>query len=164
MIFENLREVVKGMTVYARPKNKKRWIERGFRRMDTRCPEVLYNYWLKKLEAREDQAIALYNQALATYQQMLRNRAQGLGHQVKSAAVAAGKFIKSGMATVSEAQLEERMNICRACPEWDATAFANTGKCKLCGCATKAKLRMATEKCPINKWLPTIDASAQVSQ
>jgi hypothetical protein len=164
MIFENLREVVKGMTVYARPKTKKRWIERGFMRMDTRCPEVLYNYWLRKLEAREDKAIALYNQALVAYQHMLRKKAESLGNQVKSVATAAGKFIKSGMATVTEEQLAERMNICKSCPEWDSAAFAGTGKCKLCGCATKAKLRMATEKCPINKWLPTVDSNAPAPQ
>ena len=46
----------------------------------------------------------------------------------------------------------ERKAICRACPEWDACALNGTGRCKKCGCSTWAKLRMATEKCPIGKW------------
>jgi hypothetical protein len=27
-----------------------------------------------------------------------------------------------------------------------------TGRCSKCGCSTWAKLRMASEKCPIDKW------------
>ena len=48
--------------------------------------------------------------------------------------------------------LATRQDICRACPEWDATALNSTGRCRKCGCSTWAKLRMATEKCPIGKW------------
>ena len=40
----------------------------------------------------------------------------------------------------------------RACPEWDAAALNGTGRCRKCGCSTWAKLRMATERCPIGKW------------
>jgi hypothetical protein len=48
--------------------------------------------------------------------------------------------------------LATREATCRECPEWDATALNKTGKCRKCGCSTWAKLRMATEKCPLEKW------------
>ena len=41
---------------------------------------------------------------------------------------------------------------CRACPEWDATALNATGRCRKCGCSTWAKIRMASESCPLGKW------------
>lgn len=55
--------------------------------------------------------------------------------------------------------LEERFEVCRACPEWDANGLAGTGRCKKCGCSTQAKLRMATEKCPLDKWGPVTSSS-----
>jgi hypothetical protein len=48
--------------------------------------------------------------------------------------------------------LAAREATCRACPEWDATALNNTGRCRKCGCSTWAKIRMATERCPLGKW------------
>jgi hypothetical protein len=48
--------------------------------------------------------------------------------------------------------LATREATCRACPEWDDTAINSTGRCKICKCSTWAKLRMATEQCPIGKW------------
>ena len=48
--------------------------------------------------------------------------------------------------------LEERENICHSCDQWDSQAINGTGRCKKCGCSTWAKLRMATERCPLGKW------------
>jgi hypothetical protein len=45
-----------------------------------------------------------------------------------------------------------RLETCKGCEFWDETGFAKTGRCEKCGCSTQAKLRMATEKCPIGKW------------
>jgi hypothetical protein len=54
---------------------------------------------------------------------------------------------------VSEPELfTQRITICKGCEFWDESGFVNTGRCKKCGCSTQAKLRMATEKCPIGKW------------
>ena len=72
--------------------------------------------------------------------------------QIKSVSLAIGRFAKSGFTTVEPEVLEQRLNICKSCDLWDPTAFLNTGRCKKCGCSTQAKLRMATEKCPIGKW------------
>ena len=65
---------------------------------------------------------------------------------------AAHRFARGGFATTPPEALAQREAICRACPEWDAQALNGTGRCRKCGCSTWAKLRMATEKCPLGKW------------
>jgi len=65
---------------------------------------------------------------------------------------AASKFARSGFATTPPEILAARESTCRACPEWDAAALNGTGRCRKCGCSTWAKLRMATEACPLGKW------------
>jgi hypothetical protein len=81
-------------------------------------------------------------------QEILKRRAQMLarfGH-------AAHRFARAGFATTPPEILASREATCRACPEWDAQALNATGRCRKCGCSTWAKLRMATEACPIGKW------------
>jgi hypothetical protein len=58
----------------------------------------------------------------------------------------------SGFSATPPDILAEREATCHACTEWDAAALNNTGRCRKCGCSTWAKLRMATERCPIGKW------------
>lgn len=58
----------------------------------------------------------------------------------------------SGFSPTPPDILATRKATCRACPEWDAAALNGTGRCRKCGCSTWAKLRMATERCPIGKW------------
>jgi hypothetical protein len=65
---------------------------------------------------------------------------------------ATGRFASSGFQTTPPEALATREATCRACPEWDAAALNATGRCRKCGCATWAKLRMATERCPLGKW------------
>ena len=50
-------------------------------------------------------------------------------------------------------EVEKRKAICLACPQWDATAFNNLGKCKICGCSS-GKWYIPSSKCPDNppKW------------
>jgi hypothetical protein len=64
----------------------------------------------------------------------------------------ATSFARSGFATTPPEILAEREATCRACDQWDAAALNGTGRCRKCGCSTWAKLRMATEACPIGKW------------
>jgi len=66
--------------------------------------------------------------------------------------LSAHRFARAGFATTPPEALATREATCRACPEWDATALNNTGRCRKCGCSTWAKLRMATEVCPLGKW------------
>jgi hypothetical protein len=75
---------------------------------------------------------------------------------VKNVGKAAVKSAKSGFKMVTASQYEERTNICKSCEFWNPKAFYNTGQCVKCGCSTKAKLKLATEKCPVGKWFPTV--------
>lgn len=43
---------------------------------------------------------------------------------------------------------EERMSICRACPEF----ISLTTQCKECGCIMKAKTTLKIAECPLGKW------------
>jgi hypothetical protein len=61
-------------------------------------------------------------------------------------------WVKGGFQTTSDAALNKRLEICQGCDFWDAQGFSHTGRCKKCGCSTWAKLRLATERCPIGKW------------
>jgi hypothetical protein len=74
--------------------------------------------------------------------------------QVASASKSLFKWASSGMKNVSAEELDRRRAICAGCEFWDVQAFQGTGRCQKCGCSTWAKLRMATEKCPIDKWGP----------
>ncbi len=78
---------------------------------------------------------------LPTAREMLSN----FGH-------AAHRFIRHGAPTTPPEALSTREATCRACFEWDAAALNGTGRCRKCGCSTWAKLRMATESCPLGKW------------
>jgi hypothetical protein len=71
---------------------------------------------------------------------------------LKNFARSASTFIKYKKPIVSSQELNFRMQLCKACEWWDAQALKGTGRCKKCGCSTWAKLRMATERCPIGKW------------
>lgn len=75
-----------------------------------------------------------------------------LSDMLRSASRSAINFTRSGFPTVTSDVLELRLETCKGCEFWDETGFAKTGRCKKCGCSTQAKLRMATEKCPIGKW------------
>ena len=66
--------------------------------------------------------------------------------------LSAANFAASGFSTTPSEALAAREATCRTCPEWDAAALIATGRCRKCGCSTWAKLRMATERCPVGKW------------
>lgn len=62
------------------------------------------------------------------------------------------RFASNGFSITPPDILATREATCRACDQWDATALNATGRCRKCGCSTWAKLRMATERCPLGKW------------
>ena len=74
------------------------------------------------------------------------------------------RWAKSGMQTVTTEQFYSRVEVCKGCEFWEGSGFAGTGRCKKCGCSTQAKLRMATEKCPIDKWGPVTPSSPEQQQ
>jgi hypothetical protein len=69
-----------------------------------------------------------------------------------SAIKAAADWTKSGFPIPDPETFNARLETCKGCEFWDESGFAKTGRCRKCGCSTQAKLRMATEKCPIGKW------------
>lgn len=64
--------------------------------------------------------------------------------QAVTAIKAAVKFAASGFKTVDDERYERRLEICKACPLFDAAQ----NRCKSCGCYTASKLKMASESCP----------------
>ena len=90
-----------------------------------------------------------------TYEEFLAKMPEDLREkhaQMRSAINAGHRFARAGFATTPPEALATREATCRACPEWDAQALNSTGRCRKCGCSTWAKLRMATERCPVGKW------------
>jgi hypothetical protein len=77
---------------------------------------------------------------------------QTLPNKLSRLAKSTTNWVKEGMPVADEKTLNARLEICKGCEFWDESGFVNTGRCKKCGCSTQAKLRMATEKCPIGKW------------
>ena len=81
----------------------------------------------------------------------------GLLTQAKNAAAAAGRAMTAAATnqpvTVPDAEFQRRMTICAACEFLDKS----TQRCGKCGCYVAAavigKARLATEKCPINRWV-----------
>jgi len=81
-----------------------------------------------------------------------RNRLPSPVEMATSLVRSAGKFARSGFASTDAETLATREATCKACTEWDAAAINGTGRCRKCGCSTWAKLRMASEKCPLGNW------------
>jgi hypothetical protein len=72
--------------------------------------------------------------------------------QAATATAALAKWAAQGLPIATPEQVEARKAICAGCEFWESSAFNNTGRCLKCGCSTWAKLQLATEKCPIDKW------------
>ena len=70
----------------------------------------------------------------------------GLLRMAVSATKAMMKFIGSGLKTTAPDIQQNRLATCQACEH-------HTGlRCRICGCFTNVKTRMAHEQCPIGKW------------
>jgi hypothetical protein len=72
--------------------------------------------------------------------------------QAATATAALARWAAQGLPLATPEQVEARKAICAGCEFWESSAFNNTGRCQKCGCSTWAKLQLATEKCPIDKW------------
>jgi len=64
-------------------------------------------------------------------------------------------WARQGFPISEHARYISRRAACATCIHWEGKRWFGSGKCKLCGCATAIKLRMASEKCPANppRWL-----------
>ena len=70
-----------------------------------------------------------------------------MGHSLFSSAV---NFLASGKPLVNEAQAAARLAFCVICTNFDEGVLG--GRCLHCGCLTFAKLRLASERCPLGIW------------
>ncbi len=74
------------------------------------------------------------------------NSGPGLLRMAMSATKAMATFVGSGMKTTPPDLQQKRIQTCGACEH-------HTGmRCKICGCFTHVKIKMAHEDCPIGKW------------
>ena len=58
------------------------------------------------------------------------------------------KMLKGEKLAASSAIAEKRITVCNECPKF----MKDHGRCSLCGCFLKAKIKIASESCPIGKW------------
>jgi hypothetical protein len=77
-----------------------------------------------------------------------------LGKQAANLAGAMGRVVVAAATgqsvAVGDEERDRRLDICRACPEYDAA----NDRCRKCGCVGKWKAKLATEHCPLDppKW------------
>jgi len=74
------------------------------------------------------------------------NSGPGLLRMALTAVKSVGRFIGSGLKTVSSATQQKRLRTCAMCEH-------HTGvRCQICGCFTSVKAWLPHEDCPIGKW------------
>ena len=121
-----------------------------------------YKRVIKEIHEGEAHRVVVEKELVEFYKNQKTSEPPNIATMAKTFTNSMGDWIRSGFSVVTEEQLQKRLEICSGCEFWDKSAFVGTGKCKKCGCSTQAKLRLATEKCPIDKWLP-IEKEEQVN-
>lgn len=75
----------------------------------------------------------------------------GIASQLASAAAAAGSAMRAAMrgdqVWASEQVRARRLAECDACPN-----VRSDWRCSQCGCYLPAKVKLATESCPVGRW------------
>ena len=147
---ENLRPIVYALTLQDRPKKRDKWLSRGFAIVNSRN-DFLFRYWHCRLGKNKKEDMDLYNVVLSRYNQEKIKR-PSIAKMVKSLSKSSVNWILDGMKKTPDDVIDIRKRICINCEFWDGESFNKSGRCKKCGCSTWAKLRMATERCPLGKW------------
>jgi hypothetical protein len=161
------------LTLYGKSEKKQQdWIDKGFNKISQ---DRLVEYWKKRIDQNEEDK----HLACVMAQEMAKNNGRPVRimgdlpelisessvNDVKpvyppakrmatSLAQSVTQWVKNGFKLTPEDKLQERLDICKGCEFWDKEALGGTGRCRKCGCSTQAKLRLAHEKCPIDKWGP----------
>jgi hypothetical protein len=76
------------------------------------------------------------------------NQLPSTTQMAKNLAKATKDHVKSGLKTVGEDEIKQRLEICGDCEHY----IPHSARCKLCGCFTKFKAKLKSGGCPINKW------------
>jgi hypothetical protein len=121
-------------------------------------PNCLADYWRKQFFTNPETKKIICE----TWEDFLKknnekNKYPSLGTMLQSFTESVTEWAKKGFKVVNEKQFNDRLNICKGCELWDKEALGGSGRCTQCGCSTQAKLRIATEKCPVDKWGPVIN-------
>ena len=146
------------LTLRVRPRMRQQWIERGFKRIWRRGGDALYRYWEARLKV-DSAARAAFDAMLGGQEaQVPVSRPKGSypspARMAANLASSMAKWVAAGMTVVNAEQFDMRLAVCRGCEKWDGEALAGLGRCQECGCSTQAKLRLATEQCPLGRWFP----------
>jgi len=107
----------------------------------------LSELYLKNMEARKE--------VVKVIQQMQKEKDDiPIWKKAVNFAKSAGKWLASGAKFVPDEVKAKRLFICQHCSQ-----FTKQGTCShvSCGCQMNSKVSMASEKCPVNKWLPYED-------
>ncbi len=78
----------------------------------------------------------------------LPSKGEMASNLLKSIKKAGKSFLKGEKLAASSAIAEKRITICNECPKF----MKDSARCSLCGCFLKAKIKIASETCPIGKW------------
>jgi len=162
------------ITLKARRNKAKLWIDKGFKKYpykkmveywknrydkneaNTNFINLIWKEWLEKRGFNSKNDIPFDNQGRPILPRLGPNQPANYPPartMVKNFANSLIEWTKKGFKVVNEEQFNERLNICKGCDLFDKEALRGAGRCMACGCATQAKLRIATEKCPKDKWL-----------
>lgn len=153
MQLDRLDKIIYALTLADRPLKRHLWLAKGFQRFNAK-PGSLLRYWERRLSKGAFEDMQLYHSTLAKYiaatapTEPQRHKKEMAGSALNSAA----GWIRSGLKLAPADVVEFRHNTCRSCEFWDASALRNTGRCTKCGCSTWAKIKMATESCPVGHW------------
>ena len=162
---DELRPIIYALTLKDRPDKREKWLSRGFKITNHR-PEFLFSYWDCRLQKGDSADLEMYSSVLTKYKkykefenmnpapivQAVPIPMPTAKEMVESATNAITNWAKSGMKVATELQVQTRKSICMGCQFWDAQALKGSGRCRKCGCSTWAKIRLATESCPIGLW------------
>lgn len=160
-----LKPIIYALTLQDRPAKRLKWLSRGFRITNSK-PGFLLKYWDCRLQKGHPDDLKMYRHTLDKYKKLLElENSSGTAalqpaksvypttkDMVASASKAVANWAKSGMQIAEPVHVQERKTICAGCEFWDSEALKGTGRCKKCGCSTWAKIRLATESCPIGMW------------
>jgi glycosyltransferase involved in cell wall biosynthesis len=173
---EDVNEVMYMLTMQLRPKFAALWKKKGFNKINRRGfrkkENVLMLYWWNKCQTDESvMALACrMKDSQAQWAKLYPKKPPGATPQpehkpsalqmASNLAKSMAKWAEAGFELASTEVLNRRLEVCGGCDLWDSTALGGTGRCRECGCSTQAKLRLASEKCPLDKWLPVAGPDA----
>lgn len=157
---DDLEPIIYALTLKDRPERRHKWLLRGFKIVNAR-PGFLFRYWDCRLKRGNPDDQKMYHEVLEDYKKSIAASKNvvvtpapepTMAEMAATAARAVAGWVKAGVPVATPDQYEIRRRVCVSCEHWDSQALRGTGRCKLCGCSTWAKLRLATEKCPVDKW------------